>query len=203
MKKMIAILLSTLIFISVFSAPAYADALTYEDLKKASSEMFSNSSDDQVLAVLALSLVELINRGIYEEAAVKAAIEVLDGTKSIDLSNQTEFSFGQGTFVVGVDLKAGTYDITCEVTSDTSYSDSIGSLGDIYSGLGLDEYADMFDALGGLADSVDSMSVEIKNSHGYLEKYIDLKVGETARIILEDGMYLEISNGQAKLQFIR
>ena len=126
----------------------------------------------------------------------------LYGEDSIELNN-TEYTFGEGTYVVGLDLQSGTYDITCESTGDSYYSDSMGALGDIYSGFGLDGYASMFESLGGLADSIDCMYIEIENEKGYTVKYYDLSVGETARIVLEEGYKLDISDGTAKLTFIR
>ena len=199
MKNFLAITLSIFIVFSLFSFPAYAED---PDWGKLAENSFANKTDDEVKLVMLLSIIELTNRGVFEESVLQNVLLAIGVTKDTS-PIQTEFSFGQGTFIVGIDLPAGTYDIICEETDDASYSESMNALGDMYSSLGLGEYADVFGALGGLADSTASMHVSITNTKGYTDQFLQLKSGETARIILDEGMKLELTNGHAKLVFIR
>ena len=122
------------------------------------------------------------------------------GTRAPD---QTEYSFGQGTFIVGTDLKPGTYDITCVSANMDSYNESMSSFAGLSEQYGLGDYSDYFGALGGLAESMNYVIVDIQNRNGYTENYLTIKPDETARIILNDGMKLEITNGSVKLVFVR
>ena len=204
MKKIMVVILSIILVFSTFSITAFANntsLTTEEDYIKKANELFSKNTDDEVKLIMILSLMELYDRGVYEDAVIKEVFDVLNGDNTRTL-NETEYVFGQGTYVVGKDIRAGTFDITCEATRDDT-SESIGYLGDLYSSMGMDDYAAMFGSLGGIAESVNYMTVDIKNEKGQTQKYLTLKPGETARITLKDGMTLELEDGNAKLIFIR
>ena len=201
MKRTIAAILSLLILFSLFSFSSYAASALDKNFeeREVAKQMFKNQTDEEVGGIFLLALLELSNRGRVTDNQIIKAIEVLDSNPT-KVPAQTEYQFGQGTYIVGTDLPAGTYDIVCESTANDSYTNSMSDFSGMYSEYGLGDY---FNALGGMMESLDKMSVKLINSKGWTDKYLDLKAGESARIILEDGMKIDIADGTAKLTFIR
>ena len=212
MKKIIsAILIISLVF-SVVSCCAFAEE-----------EPTVKQVNDEATRIIMHVLTILVDKGTITKADFAAILTILNCEKMHDndqLSDQTyksykeiyammsqdlpnEYSFGQGTFVVGTDLKAGTYDITCKSASDDGFNDSMSGFSDFYAGQGMDDYADMFNSISGMYGSIAGMTVETIGKDGLMDKYLTLKSGENARIILEDGMKLELSGGSADLVFVR
>lgn len=223
MKKIISSILIVIMILSAYSIMASADETTAPNFDELTNDqlIFSlmnclNSlyerklitGDEQTIIYASLDPDRMHNEDRIQEFTWKALSLLTNGYKTI-LANKSdenlpeEYSFGQGTFVVGADLKAGTYDITCKSTSDDDFDDSMSGFSDFYAGQGMDDYADMFSSIGGMYDSIAGMTVETIDKDGLMDKYLTLKSGETARIILEDGMKLELSGGSADLVFVR
>ncbi len=207
MKRTVAFILFLCLIFSLFSFSAFAitDAelqayfVDNSEERKLAKQMFEGKADEDVAGILLASLLETVNRGLVLESQAKEVIALLNGGSAKALT-QSEYYFGQGTYIVGTDLQAGTYDIICESTANDSYTSSMNDFSGMYSEYGLGDY---FNALGGMMESLDKMSVKLINSKGWTEKYLDLNSGESARIILEDGMKIDIADGTAKLTFIR
>ena len=200
MKKLIvmALLLS---IIASFGGIAFAESsITSPDVIN---EM-KNMSDTEVYLIFSNSLIELITRGVFVSDNVNEALDLLKGVKSgSTASAQTKYTFGQGTYITGLDLQAGTYDLTCKTASTEDIGSSMSDFSDFYSSQGMDDYANMFGSLGGMYDNISGLTVTIYDANGSLNNYLTLKVNETARIILEDGMKLELTGGTSELTFIR
>ena len=226
MKKLTTLLLSIILIFSLCSVSAFADETTagkeneiqFTDAQL--TELFFRSfatlvghdvfTADEIIAVLfEIDIDRLHNEKLLADDLYSELKETKDmATALINESNKTnlpnEYSFGQGTFVVGLDLKPGTYDITCESSSGNDMDSSIAGLGDFYASQGMSEYADMFNSMSGMYDTIGGLTVmTYKPNTSYYDQYLTLKVGETARIILEDGGKIEISDGTAKLVWIR
>ena len=225
MKKILSVILSVIIILSVCSAAASAET------EKRDFEYYKSLSNDELAEMLGSAAYHLYDRKVITAQDLKLIASGLDymqlykdnliaerGFMAIGIISeiakaatngntettlQDEYSFGQGTFVVGADLKAGTYDITCKSTSDDGFDDSMSGFSDFYADQGMDDYADMFSSISGMYDSIAGMTVETIGKDGLMDKYLTLKSGETARIILEDGMKLELSGGSADLVFVR
>lgn len=227
MKKLIALLLSLILVFSLCSVSAFAEETPSETEKE------SEITDVQITYIFFNYLTELDNRGIitrdeyatvlntinlerlledgYMTDDIYKVINTIKALATYAVSNETnetdlpnEYSFGQGTFVVGLDLKPGTYDITCESSSGNDMDSSMAGLSDFYNSQGMSEYADMINSMSGMYDSIGGMIVKTYKAGGsYHDQYLTLKAGETARIILEDGGKIEISDGTAKLVWIR
>lgn len=225
MKKLIALLLSLILVFSICSVSAFAEETTSTDnamqfTDAQLTELFFRSfatlvghdvfTLDEIVAVLfEIDIDRLHNEKLLADDLYSELKETKDmATALINESNKTnlpnEYSFGQGTFVVGLDLKPGTYDITCESSSGNDMDSSMAGLGDFYASQGMSEYADMFNSMSGMYDTIGGLTVmTYKPNTSYYDQYLTLKVGETARIILEDGGKIEISDGTAKLVWIR
>lgn len=221
MKKLITILLCLVFVLSCCPFTAWADNNSSETVSddqlclfylRVVAEMSSRKllTDDQLGEALTFVNIEkLHDEGLLtdDEYTTLFLLTLALGKKSnttteSDLPN--DYTFGQGTFIVGQDLKAGTYDITCTSTSDEGLSNSMSEFGGIYSNYGMDDYADMFGSLGDMYGSIGGMTVKTyKANASYSDQYLTLKSGETARIILEDGGKIEISDGTAELTWIR
>ena len=197
MKKFVSLLLVLTLFGSLLCPLSFAENQQDLDLDYMADKLFSSKEDADVKLFFAVAAYELARRSIISQEQCISAVSVL---KSPD---ENTYTFGKGTFIVGTDLKAGTYNIFCESTDQDDYSDSMSSFGDLYTQYGMQEYADAFSSLGGLADSMKSITVTTYSSRGLMDKYYTLKNNESARIILTDGMQLEISGGTARLEFVR
>ena len=212
MKKAISVILVFILSVSLLSAAAYSEGnMTGDDiytlLAPATKEAFKDK-DDQALTSLFLSaLVEMAQRGVITKDRMNDIYtvymygpETFTGTKSF---TTTEYNYGKGTYIVGADLQAGTYDVVCTAVDDENLGDSMSALGDLYGSFGLDNYGSYFDSLGGLYDSVAEMYLTVYNANGIWDNMYTLKSGETARIVLTDGMKIEINDGSARLTFVR
>ena len=197
MKKFVSLLLVLTLLGSLLCPLSFAESQQDLDMDYMADKLFSTTEDTYVMLFFTVAAYELARRNIISQEQCRSAVSVL---KSPD---ENTYTFGKGTFIVGTDLKAGTYNIICESTDQDDYSDSMSSFGDLYTQYGMQEYADAFSSLGGLADSMKSITVTTYSSRGLMDKYYTLKNNESARIILTDGMQLEISGGTARLEFVR
>lgn len=206
MKKIITLILTLCLILSIGQV-VYAESAEESAEFKQAKEYTSKLSNDEMLNLCEYIMGRLGGNGTIEIKNVIYADLLLHGVPLESLqatTDQTEYSFGQGTFIVGQDLKAGTYDITCTSTSDENMSGSMSGFSDFYASQGMDDFANMFGSLGDMYGSIGGMTVKTyKANASYSDQYLTLKSGETARIILEDGGKIEISDGTAELTWIR
>ena len=206
MKKIITLILTLCLILSIGQV-VYAESAEESAEFKQAKEYASKLSNDEMLNLCEYIMGRLGGNGTIEVKNVIYADLLLHGVPLESLqatTDQTEYSFGQGTFIVGQDLKAGTYDITCTSTSDENMSGSMSGFSDFYASQGMDDFANMFGSLGDMYGSIGGMTVKTyKANASYSDQYLTLKSGETARIILEDGGKIEISDGTAELTWIR
>lgn len=110
----------------------------------------------------------------------------------------------EGRYIIGSDIEAGEYRITCLGTEADDLSDAFGALGSLYDGLdsrGNTSYSGLFSSLGSLYSSVDEgMTIEIVGDYGEVKKTINLKKGESATLTLQGKVALKISGGTCELQ---
>ena len=205
MKKFVCLMLSLILMFSLCTISVSADNAEKSEKYIAVEDASNSLSNTELVSLYGHILQLFVLRGIATEDNAVKSIQVLNGEyedKNASVA-QTLYTFGQGTFVVGLDLKPGTYDITCKSTSDDGLSSSMSDFSDIYSGYGMDDFADMFGSLGTMYDTISGMTVTTYTKNGIFDNYLTLKLNETARIILEDGGKLELSGGTAELTWIR
>ena len=131
-------------------------------------------SDDQLKQLYELVKEEMVKRG---------------------LPLSQEISLREGKFIVGQDILPGSYTIKCTETFGDTYGNAYSSLGSLFS----DELGGMFDSLGGMMGNLINAQVEILGDYGTVLKSFELGVGDTARITLEEGTALQITDGACTL----
>ncbi len=223
MKRFISILLVLILCISAFSISAFADA-TAADYCDGLLKNFDSLQDNHLITLYVATISQMYTRHLINDAQVIELAANIDVEQLHDKgllkdslyesmrqllsfrsapAAQSIYSFGQGIYVVGQDLQPGTYDIKCDSVADEGYSESIGALGDIYSGLGLGDYGSAFGSLGDIYETLEVMTINIQYSNGTTANYMTLKSGETARVILENGMKVELQDGTSTFTFVR
>lgn len=199
MKRIISMLLVFVLLTSAVSVVSFADANgdAIRNSINSARKDFEGRSDNDVRFIFIVTAIEMLSRGLLSDGQYRTLQTMLDDRE------KPTYSFGKGTFVVGLDIRAGTYDTVCKSTDQDDYSNSMNSFSGLYSQYGMQDFADAFGSLGSMAESMKSITVRTISSKGYTDSSYSLKVDETARIILQDGMKLEIDGGSAELTFIR
>ena len=106
----------------------------------------------------------------------------------------------EGKYIVGEDIEAGAYTLTCTATAGEQMKDAYGSLGSAFDALDGDGgYSALFGALGGMMEDVVDMTVEIVGDYGDVLKRYDMKAGDSIKIILKAKTALKITDGSCTL----
>ena len=132
-------------------------------------------------------------QSLYE--SVKAEIS-RRGLDSVEMTLQ------EGKYIIGKDIPAGSYRITCLSTEGESLNSMYNSLGSAYDSLdssGDTNWGSLFGALGGMMEEFSELEIEILGDYGDVLKKVTLKKNTSADITLSEGTALKISEGTAKL----
>ena len=106
----------------------------------------------------------------------------------------------EGKYIVGEDIEAGVYTLSCTATAGERMKDAYGSLGSAFDALDGDGgYGSLFGALGGMMEDVIDMTVEIVGDYGDVLKRYDMKAGDSLKITLEAKTALKITDGSCTL----
>jgi hypothetical protein len=115
-----------------------------------------------------------------------------------------ERTLREGKYIVGEDIEAGVYSLTCTATAGEQMKDAYGSLGSAFDALDGDGgYSSLFGALGGMMEDVIDMTVEIVGDYGDVLKRYDMKAGDSLKIILKANTALKITDGSCTLTALR
>ena len=106
-----------------------------------------------------------------------------------------EVTLREGKFIIGQDILPGSYTIKCTETFGDTYGDAYSSLGGFFGG----DLGGMMNSLGGMMGDLINAEVEILGDYGTVIKSFELGVGDTARVTLEEGTALQISDGTCVL----
>lgn len=139
------------------------------------------------------SLSDAQLRELYETVKAEMSRRGLD---------KVELTLADGKYIIGKDIPAGNYTITCTGTEGESLSsvyNSLGSAVDSASGTENNAWGNLFGALGGLMQEVSELRVEILGDYGDVLKTVTLKKDASADITLQEGTALKISDGSALL----
>ena len=109
-----------------------------------------------------------------------------------------EVTLREGKFIVGQDILPGSYTLKCTATSGDTYGDLYSSLGDAYSSFD-SALGGLMGSLGGMMGDVINAEVEILGDYGTVLKSFEMKAGDSARVTLEEGTALQISDGTCVL----
>ena len=106
----------------------------------------------------------------------------------------------EGKYIIGEDIKAGTYILTCVETAGEAMNDAYGALGSMLDSMdGSQDYGSMFGAFGGMFEEYMGMTVEIVGDYGDVLKTCTMKNGDTVSIVLKEGTALKITDGSCTI----
>ena len=106
----------------------------------------------------------------------------------------------EGKYIIGEDIEAGKYTLTCTGTAGEQMNDAYGSLGSAYDALGGgDEYGSLFGMLGGMMENYMDMTVEIIGDYGDVLRSYSMKTGDTMSIALKLDTALKITDGSCTI----
>lgn len=135
------------------------------------------------------------------DADLRTLYEIVKTEMSRRGLDAVEMTLGQGKYIIGKDIPAGNYTITCLSTDGEELSsvyDSLGSAYDSMSGGG-DSWSNLFGAFGNLMSNYSELEVKILGDYGDVLKKVTLKKDASTDITLSEGTALQISEGTAKI----
>ena len=161
-----------------------------------------------VFVLLAVLLVSLPVLGQSDElrnltdAQLRSLYESVKSEISRRGLDAVEMTLQEGKYIIGKDIPAGSYRITCISTEGESLNNMYNSLGSAYDNLDSSSgtnWGSLFGALGGMMQELSELEVEILGSYGDVLNRVTLKKDASADITLSEGTALQISEGTAKL----
>ena len=112
-----------------------------------------------------------------------------------------DLTLREGRYIVGEDIDAGVYILTCTGTTGDQMDTAYGALGNALDALGGTKgYGNLFGAFGGLMAEGITMTVSILGSYGDVVTSRELKTGERVKITLKKGTALKITDGSCTLE---
>ena len=106
----------------------------------------------------------------------------------------------EGKYIIGEDIAAGTYTLTCTTTAGEQMSDAYGSLGSAFDALdGGNEFGSLFGMLGGMMENYVDLTVEIIGDYGDVLRTYTLKTGDSMSITLKEETALQITDGSCTI----
>ena len=111
-----------------------------------------------------------------------------------------EVKLKEGKYIIGRDIPAGRYRLTCTGTTGQQFSNVYGALGNAFDAMeGTNTYGNLFGAFGGLMEEYSELSVEIVGDYGDVLASKTLKDGDYVYINLKEGTALRITDGTCTL----
>ena len=106
----------------------------------------------------------------------------------------------EGKYIIGEDIPAGKYALTCTETAGEHMKDAYGALGDAMDALDDSQgYGAMFGAVGSMFEDSVGMTVEIVGDYGDVLKSYTMKAGDTLSLALKEGTALKITDGSCTI----
>ena len=142
----------------------------------------SDMTDDELLSAYERIKVELQNRNI---------------------TIGTERTLRDGKYIIGRDIPAGTYTVTCIGTTGESVGESYGALGDMLDALdddGDDNWGSLYNSLGGIMGDYYNMTIEIIGDYGDVLASYDMKKDDSFSIVLNENTALKITDGSCTIK---
>ena len=136
--------------------------------------------------------------------SVTFTVEVIEEQKSIAETNKKPHkafnrTLREGKYVIGKDIPAGRYEITCVDSEGETYSTLYSSLGGLY---GDESVASSFSALGNMMEELVETDIEILGDYGDVMRSVSMKTGDTVELVLEEKTAIKISGGKCEIKSI-
>ena len=115
-----------------------------------------------------------------------------------------ERTLREGKYIIGEDIPAGVYEITCIESTGEKAKDAYGALGsamDALDGNQSNSYGSLFGAFGGLMEEYIGVTVEILGDYGDVLKSYTMKTGDSFLLKLQEKTALQISDGSYTIAF--
>lgn len=107
----------------------------------------------------------------------------------------------EGRYIIGEDIPAGKYVLTCLSTTGGELGNAYGQIGGVMDSFGGTQgYGSLFGAFGGIMESIVGMTVEVLGGYGEVIKSGTLKTGDRVAITLTTNTALKISDGSCSLE---
>lgn len=136
------------------------------------------------------------------DAQLKSLYETVKAEMSRRGLDSVEMTLQEGKYIIGKDIPAGSYTITCLSTEGESLNNMYTSLGTAYDSMDSDSgtsWSNLFGALGSMMEDISELEIEILGDYGDVLKKVTLKKDASTDIVLSEGTALQISEGTAKL----
>lgn len=132
--------------------------------------------------------------------AVLAAIVLVFFALSATAEAMAKRTLREGKYIIGEDIKPGTYTLTCVGTAGEHLNDAYGALGGALDALDSGNgYSSLFGSLGGMMEEYVGLTVEIIGDYGDVLKSYTMKTGDSFQIRLEAGTALKITDGSCTI----
>lgn len=161
-----------------------------------------------VFVLLALLIVSLPVFGQTDElrnlsdGQLQSLFEAVKAEISRRGLDDVEMTLQEGKYIIGKDIPAGSYRITCLSTEGESLNSMYSSLGSAYDSMDSSSgtnWGSLFGALGGMMEEISELEIEILGDYGDVLKKVTLKKDASTDLVLSEGTALKISEGTAKL----
>ena len=132
-------------------------------------------------------------RSLYESIKAEMTRRGLDSV---------EMTLREGKYIIGKDIPAGSYTITCLSTEGEDLNNMYNSLGSAYNSLDSNrgtDWGSLFGALGGMMEDISELEIEILGDYGDVLKRVTLKKDASVDLSLNEDTALQISEGTAKI----
>ena len=136
------------------------------------------------------------------DAQLKSLYEAVKAEMSRRGLDEVDMTLAEGRYIIGKDIPAGNYTITCLSTEGESIGgvyDSLGSAYDSLTGSSNNSWSSLFGALGNMMEEVSELEIEILGDYGDVLKKVTLKKDASTDITLSEGTALKISEGSARI----
>ena len=159
-----------------------------------------------VMLVLLLAALPVLGQNdelrTLSDAQLQSLYESIKAEMSRRGMDGVELTLSEGKYIIGKDIPAGNYTITCLSTEGESLSNMYSSLGSAYDSLDSSSdtsWSSLFGFLGGMMEEVSELEIDILGDYGDVLKHVTLKKDKSVDLTLTEGTALQLSEGTARL----
>lgn len=155
-----------------------------------------------LVCVFPVAAEDSIDLSSLSDSDLQLLSEMLKGETSRRNPDE-EVTLKEGEYIIGRDIPAGTYRITCIELADEALYDGYVSLGNAYDSFLGDEngsWGALFGAIADLSESMDELTLEILGEFGKVLESQSLKKDGFTTMTLKEGTALQVTGGTCKIE---